>query len=255
MICLLCDDDQVDAAKFGLDAHKRFYTDVGDLSSLDIGTREYQTSGVEVAMDELGWPLHDTPDAAATAHPSQPVAREFRTSKSADGIPLMNRAYRNDRSPLPQVPDSPMSPQQTPPPTNAAGSSDPPSTPTPQPESDTAIDTTTAHEASKEDKDHPELRTQDTPFPHSRATKQPTMMDMTSDASAALAATLPSRLPPIPREAMNRVGEETCVWLNAFVGRLYRDAVRSPHFHHWMGERIENALNQGRPPHALIPTR
>jgi hypothetical protein len=70
-------------------------------------------------------------------------------------------------------------------------------------------------------------------------------MDMSSFAAAALAATLPATLPPIPAESVGNVGEETCVWLNAFLGRIYRDAARSPHYHLWFAARIEESLNKG----------
>jgi hypothetical protein len=71
------------------------------------------------------------------------------------------------------------------------------------------------------------------------------MLDMTSCETAALAATLPSVLPPFPPEALKQVGEETCVWLNAVLGRIYRDAARSPHFHAWLGARVAESLNKG----------
>ena len=63
--------------------------------------------------------------------------------------------------------------------------------------------------------------------------------------AAALAATLPSILSPLPAESLRMVGEETCVWVNALLGRIYRDAARSAHFHDWLKRQLENALNRG----------
>ena len=74
---------------------------------------------------------------------------------------------------------------------------------------------------------------------------QPKGMEMDSYAAAAVAATLPAALPPMPPSAVNAVGEESCVWLNAFLGRVYRDCARSPHFHTWMASRLEHNLNKG----------
>ena len=71
-------------------------------------------------------------------------------------------------------------------------------------------------------------------------------LDMDSDAAAILAATLPSILPPMPPQAVTRVGEETCVWVNAFFGRMYRDAARSSHFHEWFRLQLQKALNKGK---------
>lgn len=77
------------------------------------------------------------------------------------------------------------------------------------------------------------------------AAPPPKGMAMNSYAAAAVAATLPAALPPMPAAAVNAVGEESCVWLNAFLGRVYRDCARSPHFHNWMASRLEHNLNKG----------
>jgi hypothetical protein len=77
------------------------------------------------------------------------------------------------------------------------------------------------------------------------AAPPPRGMDMDSYAAAALAATLPAALPPMPPSAVAAIGDESCVWLNAFLGRVYRDCGRSPHFHQWLASRLEHNLNKG----------
>ena len=76
-------------------------------------------------------------------------------------------------------------------------------------------------------------------------------IDMTSKNSAALAAICPAFLPPITPRAFERIHSETCVWLNAFVARIYRDfSEESCTFKDWLGTRIANNLNyewEGKP--------
>ena len=60
---------------------------------------------------------------------------------------------------------------------------------------------------------------------------------MGSFAAAALAASCPESLPSaLLATAAGRgcIGAETCVWLNALLGRVWRDAVSSPHFAGWL---------------------
>lgn len=73
-------------------------------------------------------------------------------------------------------------------------------------------------------------------------------LDMSLESSAALAASLPSRLPSMPPQFGKAVGQETCVWLNAFSGRMYRDAARSAYFHKWFREKVETMLNKDTKP-------
>lgn len=78
-------------------------------------------------------------------------------------------------------------------------------------------------------------------------------MDMTSESSAALAASLLSLLPKLPKQFLGSIGKETCVWFNAFSGRMYRDAARSEYFNDWFCRKVGNMLNKGKRPDFLDP--
>ena len=74
------------------------------------------------------------------------------------------------------------------------------------------------------------------------------MLDMTSEATACLAATPLSRLPMFPSCFNDAVGNESAVWFNAIFGRIYRDLSVSPYFHNYFCSTITSALNKGNRP-------
>ena len=47
-------------------------------------------------------------------------------------------------------------------------------------------------------------------------------LDMTLESSAILAATSLAKLPTLPAAFNASIGSETCIWFNAFAGRIYR---------------------------------
>jgi hypothetical protein len=67
---------------------------------------------------------------------------------------------------------------------------------------------------------------------------------MTLEATSILAATAPANLPPLPPAFRSVVGTETCIWFNAFAGRVYRDASGSAHFRAWLLEKMTTQLNR-----------
>jgi hypothetical protein len=73
-------------------------------------------------------------------------------------------------------------------------------------------------------------------------------VDMTSVAMAALAASSPEDVKvqlQSPTELLLPViGTETCVWLNAFTGRIYRDISKSREFHVWLCALVGRLLNK-----------
>lgn len=73
-------------------------------------------------------------------------------------------------------------------------------------------------------------------------------VDMRSEAMAALAASLLSELPALPPNFSKCITEETCVWVNAFLGRMYRDTARSANFHEWFCTKAAIMLNKGKRP-------
>lgn len=74
------------------------------------------------------------------------------------------------------------------------------------------------------------------------------IVDMSLESTACLAATAPTVLPPLPPFFQNTIGFETCVWFNAFSGRVYRDAARSAYFHSWLKGTLTKNLNKGKRP-------
>mmetsp|Transcript_22551 Transcript_22551/g.22741 ORF Transcript_22551/g.22741 Transcript_22551/m.22741 type:complete len:1219 (+) Transcript_22551:249-3905(+) len=76
----------------------------------------------------------------------------------------------------------------------------------------------------------------------------PQRLDMKQESAAGLAASLPSRVPTMPTQFAKAIGKETCVWLNAFSGRMYRDTARSDYFHNWFHEKVAKMLNKDRRP-------
>jgi hypothetical protein len=72
-----------------------------------------------------------------------------------------------------------------------------------------------------------------------------TQMDMTLESSAGVASSLFTHLPPLPPQFQNSIAKETCVWFNAFNGRMYRDAARSEYFNNWFCVKVAHLLNKG----------
>lgn len=73
-------------------------------------------------------------------------------------------------------------------------------------------------------------------------------LDMSLESTACLAASSPAVIPSLPSTFRQAVGHETCVWFNAFSGRVYRDAARSKYFHSWLLEKLTAQLNKGTRP-------
>jgi len=73
-------------------------------------------------------------------------------------------------------------------------------------------------------------------------------LDMYAEATACLAATPLSRLPKLPGSFNDVVGNESAVWFNAVIGRIYRDLSISPYFHNYFCSRATSALNRGNRP-------
>ena len=81
-----------------------------------------------------------------------------------------------------------------------------------------------------------------------RVTSHSASLNMSSEATACLAASAPAVLPPLPSSFKRCIKEETCVWFNAFSGRIYRDAARSEYFHAWLLQKLTTQLNKGAKP-------
>ena len=73
-------------------------------------------------------------------------------------------------------------------------------------------------------------------------------VNMTLESTACLAASPPTILPPLPSYFRKCLGIETCVWFNAFSGRLYRDAAKSEALHARLLEKLTRKLNKGQRP-------
>ena len=73
-----------------------------------------------------------------------------------------------------------------------------------------------------------------------------TQMDMSLESSAGVASSLFTPLPPLPPQFQNSIAKETCVWFNAFNGRVYRDAARSEYFNNWFCVKVAHLLNKGK---------
>lgn len=76
----------------------------------------------------------------------------------------------------------------------------------------------------------------------------PLRVDMHADPMVQLAATDPVRVPALPPQLVAGIGRESCVWFNAFAGRVYRDACASPLFRAWMADSFSQSLNKGPRP-------
>ena len=72
-----------------------------------------------------------------------------------------------------------------------------------------------------------------------------TQMDMTLESSAGVASSLFTHLPSLPPQFQDSIAKETCVWFNAFNGRIYRDAARSEYFNNWFCVKVAHLLNKG----------
>jgi len=74
-------------------------------------------------------------------------------------------------------------------------------------------------------------------------------LDMFAEATACLAANNPALLPSLPRHfGSHAIGLETCVWFNAFCGRVYRDMTESAYFNAWFRAKLATMLNRGKRP-------
>jgi hypothetical protein len=73
-------------------------------------------------------------------------------------------------------------------------------------------------------------------------------IDMKSESAAEFAASLFTNYPHINIQWKDTIGKETCVWFNAFCGRMYRDAVRSEWFHNFFCRKSAQMLNKGKRP-------
>ena len=73
-------------------------------------------------------------------------------------------------------------------------------------------------------------------------------LNMSLESTACLAASASNVIPNLPSIFKSAIGQETCVWFNAFSGRVYRDAARSNYFHTWLLEKLSAGLNKGNKP-------
>ena len=73
-------------------------------------------------------------------------------------------------------------------------------------------------------------------------------VNMTLESTACLAASPPTILPPLPSYFRKCLGVETCIWFNAFSGRLYRDAAKSESLQTRLLEKLTKKLNKGPRP-------
>lgn len=69
-------------------------------------------------------------------------------------------------------------------------------------------------------------------------------LNMFKESSACLAASNPGLLPEIPRLFNRAIGVETCIWFNAFSGRVYRDIANSEYFYYWFCGKLAQMLNK-----------
>lgn len=72
-------------------------------------------------------------------------------------------------------------------------------------------------------------------------------LDMRAEAVSVLAASSPLASRP-PAALAPAVGRETCVWFNAFAGRIYRDIGESDYFQGWACRKMAYLLNKGKRP-------
>lgn len=102
-----------------------------------------------------------------------------------------------------------------------------------------------------------QLRDVTTPLPTSSSTSSTpitisTSIDMEStgklnmytETTACLAAHNPQILPQLPKYFHQAIGIETCIWFNAFSGRVYRDIANSDYFYHWFCSKVSIMLNK-----------
>jgi hypothetical protein len=73
-------------------------------------------------------------------------------------------------------------------------------------------------------------------------------LNMAKESTACLAAANPAILPLLPSRFGAAVGVETCVWFNAFSGRVYRDISNSAYFYNWFCHKLTIMLNKGARP-------
>eukprot|EP01039_Chlorochromonas_danica_P006027 gene6027-6637_t len=81
--------------------------------------------------------------------------------------------------------------------------------------------------------------------PSASASEQEGRLDMFQEATSCLSASNPALLPVLPRTFGRAIGLETCVWFNAFSGRVYRDIAHSSYFYEWFRSKLTLMLNKG----------
>lgn len=86
-------------------------------------------------------------------------------------------------------------------------------------------------------------------FENSSDSRKDDHLDMSSFSVVSLAAISPKLfLKDLPPTFSSFVRSETCVWFNAFSGRVYRDVARSAYFNAWFGAKVAQILNRGQRP-------
>jgi hypothetical protein len=77
---------------------------------------------------------------------------------------------------------------------------------------------------------------------------RPVKLDLSLESSALLSAAPPTRIPKLPHSFQRCIESETCVWFNAFTGRIYRDIASSEYFQNWACNKMSTMLNKGNRP-------
>jgi hypothetical protein len=75
-----------------------------------------------------------------------------------------------------------------------------------------------------------------------------TLLDMSEESTARLAASNPRILSELPEYFCQSIGAETCVWVNNLSGRLYRDVCHSNYFYKWFCAKLTYLMNKGPRP-------
>lgn len=69
-------------------------------------------------------------------------------------------------------------------------------------------------------------------------------LNMAQETTACLAASNPAILSDLPPVFKSAIGVETCVWFNAFSGRVYRDISNSKYFYNWFCNKLTHMMNK-----------
>ena len=78
------------------------------------------------------------------------------------------------------------------------------------------------------------------------------MLNMGLESTSILAACSPLLLPSLPRAIQQCIGSESCVWLNALLGRVYRDMRHSVYFNYWCVAKASSIFNKGTRPDYVV---